>query len=173
MSLLGYRGAARPQGQAMPATDTAVATHDSADEPDTAPQPSTPYMRSKGSVTHDAGECKPCLWLTSKVGCFQGAECNFCHLSHPKKSRSRPCKAKRTQCKKLVGTLDAVYNQDPDHFMETVGNLAGESSYMRAILRSKMRQLEGGRAEPVANFGDEAAGSSSGLGPTVSTKLSL
>ena len=33
-----------------------------------------------GSAGHDTGECLPCVWLRKKLGCRQGAACQFCHL---------------------------------------------------------------------------------------------
>lgn len=83
---------------------------------------------------HQAGECKPCMYLNSKNGCNNGNDCRFCHLSHPKKSRPRPCKAKRTQCKQIVSMLGTVFNKDSREFEEACKRLASESSYMRSIL---------------------------------------
>lgn len=41
------------------------------------------------SEGHSTGECRPCVFVNSKVGCFQGGNCNFCHLPHAKKVRPR------------------------------------------------------------------------------------
>jgi hypothetical protein len=40
---------------------------------------------SKGSALHAAGICRPCVFLTRKVGCANGADCDFCHEPHSKK----------------------------------------------------------------------------------------
>eukprot|EP00747_Dinoflagellata_sp_TGD_P120835 gnl/TRDRNA2_/TRDRNA2_173330_c0_seq4.p1 gnl/TRDRNA2_/TRDRNA2_173330_c0~~gnl/TRDRNA2_/TRDRNA2_173330_c0_seq4.p1 ORF type:complete len:208 (+),score=25.37 gnl/TRDRNA2_/TRDRNA2_173330_c0_seq4:67-690(+) len=52
-------------------------------------------MPTAGSVHHDIGKCKPCLWLHSAQGCSRQADCRFCHLSHSKQTRTRPSKGKR------------------------------------------------------------------------------
>ena len=31
-----------------------------------------PALPSKGSLYHDLGNCKPCMWVTSKTSCYQG-----------------------------------------------------------------------------------------------------
>lgn len=57
---------------------------------------------SQGSVGHELGTCKPCLFVHSKVGCQNGAECTFCHMQHTRNSKPRPCKGKRDRYKKLI-----------------------------------------------------------------------
>lgn len=39
-----------------------------------------PQPRSKGSVLHFQGTCKPCAFFWKAVGCQYGTECEFCHL---------------------------------------------------------------------------------------------
>lgn len=39
-----------------------------------------PQPRSKGSVLHYQGTCKPCAFFWKVVGCQYGPECEFCHL---------------------------------------------------------------------------------------------
>ena len=37
---------------------------------------------------HESEECKPCLYMQSRVGCLMGKSCAFCHLPHaPRKSK--------------------------------------------------------------------------------------
>jgi len=31
---------------------------------------------------HEAGQCRPCLYLNSRVGCLNYKDCRFCHLPH-------------------------------------------------------------------------------------------
>lgn len=52
---------------------------------------------SKGCDLHKTGTCRPCHYVATKAGCMNGAECEFCHLPHPRRARQRPCKTKRLQ----------------------------------------------------------------------------
>jgi len=131
---------------------------------------------------HEAGECKPCLYLNSKSGCLNGDACRFCHLPHGKKNRPRPCKAKRTQCKQIVGMLHTVFGEDSQEFHEASMRLSTESAYMRSILgkspgmaatplKGSARGLGRSPAESAelgARFGESALALLSGaaMGPT-------
>ncbi|CAK0876644.1 unnamed protein product [Prorocentrum cordatum] len=42
------------------------------------------WLRAK-EKQHAAGTCKPCLYFNTRVGCTQGLQCSFCHLSHERK----------------------------------------------------------------------------------------
>lgn len=57
---------------------------------------------SVGSRLHDAGQCKPCMFSHSLIGCSSGAACEFCHLNHRRRRGPRPCKAKRDRFKAIV-----------------------------------------------------------------------
>jgi len=102
-------------------------------------------LPSMGSELHATGECRPCLYLRAKSGCFNGENCKFCHFSHVKKSRPRPCKAKRAECKRIVAMLDNVFGEDHDSLQKAAERLANESAYMRTVIRGKknkeMREL--------------------------------
>jgi len=37
------------------------------------------HVASRGSVWHDSGKCKPCVWYWKKKGCLYGRECHHCH----------------------------------------------------------------------------------------------
>merc|ERR1719245_829862 len=64
-------------------------------------------MWSIGSSLHSSeGKCRPCHYVHTTVGCLNGRDCEFCHLPHTKKSRPRPCKTKRLQCKRIVNVLE-------------------------------------------------------------------
>lgn len=99
------------------------------------------YARSPEA--HEKGECRPCHYVNSKFGCTNGDNCSFCHLDHQKRSRPRPCKAKRTQCKRIAGLLDTVFAHDPDQFTEAMELLSMQSGYMRTVMKSKMRHQNG------------------------------
>jgi hypothetical protein len=59
-------------------------------------------LPSIGAALHATGNCKPCLFVHSKVGCNNSAECSFCHFVHGRSHKARPCKNKRERYKKLV-----------------------------------------------------------------------
>jgi hypothetical protein len=77
---------------------------------DVTPPSDVKFYRSAGSALHEEGRCKPCLFLNSKlsgseeVGCFQGANCPYCHLRHSKKvlSKCRPNRERRERYRLLV-----------------------------------------------------------------------
>ncbi|CEM02670.1 unnamed protein product [Vitrella brassicaformis CCMP3155] len=51
-------------------------------------------LLSVGSIPHHEGTCKPCLFV-HRQGCQNGANCLFCHHTHPPKKKSRASKRKR------------------------------------------------------------------------------
>mmetsp|Transcript_67516 Transcript_67516/g.162038 ORF Transcript_67516/g.162038 Transcript_67516/m.162038 type:complete len:293 (+) Transcript_67516:73-951(+) len=42
--------------------------------------PLTPSLPSVGSALHRAGQCRPCAWNWTEVGCNGGSQCRYCHL---------------------------------------------------------------------------------------------
>lgn len=54
---------------------------------------------SIGTSLHGTGECKPCLFMMSAIGCFRGTDCNFCHALSGHK---RASKSKRDRIKRVV-----------------------------------------------------------------------
>mmetsp|Transcript_93200 Transcript_93200/g.268305 ORF Transcript_93200/g.268305 Transcript_93200/m.268305 type:complete len:264 (-) Transcript_93200:72-863(-) len=58
-------------------------------------------MPAVSVALHDAGRCKPCMFLRTAVGCPSASECNFCHLPHRRRNMPRPCKSKRERFKAL------------------------------------------------------------------------
>lgn len=108
---------------------------------------------SKGSELHESGQCKPCHYVNTKTGCSNGEDCDFCHLSHQKKNRPRPCKSKRTKCKKMAGLLDQVLAEDPNHLDETVTMLATQGDYLRTVVKNKLRNIQKDSTAP-ANVKD-------------------
>eukprot|EP00927_Polykrikos_kofoidii_P073053 TRINITY_DN69128_c0_g1_i1.p1 TRINITY_DN69128_c0_g1~~TRINITY_DN69128_c0_g1_i1.p1 ORF type:complete len:345 (-),score=40.98 TRINITY_DN69128_c0_g1_i1:57-1016(-) len=102
---------------------------------------------SKGSELHESGKCKPCHYIHTKLGCLNGQECKFCHISHSKKSRPRPCKTKRMQCKRIVSMLETASAKDPEQFADATRMLASQSTYLQSVLKN---QLGGG-----VNKGDD------------------
>lgn len=56
---------------------------------------------SIGSIAHEAGTCKPCVFAyNTKKACANGVRCSFCHFVHPPKVRVRLCKKKRMDIKR-------------------------------------------------------------------------
>eukprot|EP00931_Biecheleriopsis_adriatica_P011849 TRINITY_DN112937_c0_g1_i1.p1 TRINITY_DN112937_c0_g1~~TRINITY_DN112937_c0_g1_i1.p1 ORF type:complete len:273 (-),score=40.04 TRINITY_DN112937_c0_g1_i1:80-898(-) len=60
---------------------------------------------SNPEAMHDEGKCTPCKFQKSAKGCAKGQNCKFCHLPHQKKSRSRPSKPVRDECKRIKDML--------------------------------------------------------------------
>jgi len=58
-------------------------------------------QQTVGSLFHENGTCKPCLFVRTDVGCQSGEACKFCHLQH----RRRCCKGKRDRYKKHVARM--------------------------------------------------------------------
>jgi len=58
---------------------------------------------SVGSMKHDEGTCRVCLFVNTRLGCNKGVACEFCHFQHKRSDgRPRACKGKRERYKKLV-----------------------------------------------------------------------
>jgi len=98
---------------------------------------------SLGSKRHAAGNCRPCHYVYTKIGCTNGADCPFCHLDHPRRPRPRPCKSKRTICKQLAGMLDTVFADDPDQLNEAVELLSNQNAYLKAKVCNLMSKPDG------------------------------
>jgi len=66
----------------------------------------TGNVTSMGSALHWEDQCKPCLFVHTKVGCQNGASCEFCHFPHKRKNKPRPCKGKRDRYRKLISRME-------------------------------------------------------------------
>ncbi|CEL91636.1 unnamed protein product [Vitrella brassicaformis CCMP3155] len=66
-------------------------------------------LLSIGSLFHNEGACRPCVFVTNqrKGGCQNGIHCAFCHYPHsPRRKPPRPSKRQRALLKALkTGTL--------------------------------------------------------------------
>lgn len=102
---------------------------------------------SAGAVQHADGLCKPCHYVYTKTGCANGEACSFCHLRHPKRVRPRPCKSKRSKCKRIAGILDTVLQDNPDEFKNAVSYLSSKGGYMKSVVKSKVKVLKEAGAE--------------------------
>lgn len=115
---------------------------DEADDADVA-------VTGKGeSESHALGTCRPCHYVYAKSGCTNGAACAFCHLPHPKKFRPRPCKSKRSKCKRLAAVLDKVFDGDPDYFQSMVEELSAQGGYLNTVVKSKVKSLKDKTQDP-------------------------
>mmetsp|Transcript_41547 Transcript_41547/g.131501 ORF Transcript_41547/g.131501 Transcript_41547/m.131501 type:complete len:237 (+) Transcript_41547:138-848(+) len=63
---------------------------------------------SIGTMKHEAGLCKPCVFFPSVIGCSNGITCLFCHITHARAQR-RQCKNKRERYKKLIDSQVAFH----------------------------------------------------------------
>lgn len=65
------------------------------------PRSSDGTLMTIGSIPHDDGACKPCVFAHSdRKICQNGVECMFCHFPHPPKRRLRFCKKKRLEIRR-------------------------------------------------------------------------
>jgi len=108
---------------------------------------------SKGSALHESGQCKPCLYVGTKSGCINGAECGFCHAGH-RRSRPRPSKSTRTKCKQIVAQMGTQEGTEESEA------LAEYSPYIRSLLRGKLQD---------AGAAGSSAGGSGQTSPTAAS----
>lgn len=67
------------------------------------PQDESGNATSIGSILHEQGTCKPCVFAHSeRKECQNGVQCVFCHFSHPPKRRLRFCKKRRMEMRRLA-----------------------------------------------------------------------
>jgi len=92
-------------------------------------------LPSKGSRSHAEGNCKPCSYVHTKLGCLNFQDCSFCHIPHTTKSRARPCKAKRMQSKRIQGMIENAAAKDPEQFAEAAKVLAKQNPYLLSVLQ--------------------------------------
>lgn len=60
-------------------------------------------LTSVGSIVHEDGTCKPCVFAHSeRKKCQNGIRCVFCHFAHPPKRRMRFCKKKRLELRRIA-----------------------------------------------------------------------
>lgn len=128
-----------PEDPLMAAASTELQDDSVADS--TMPQEGDPRW-SKGSSLHADGKCKPCHYVHTKLGCLNGQECTFCHIPHSSKSRPRPCKTKRMQCKRILNMIETAATRDPQQFAEATKVLANQSPYLRSVL-DQQPKIEG------------------------------
>lgn len=61
---------------------------------------------SIGSILHNEGTCKACVFAhNDRKACQNGVQCKFCHFNHPPKRRLRFGKKKRMEMKRLEDAL--------------------------------------------------------------------
>lgn len=100
--------------------------------------PGSAELWSVGSALHGERKCRPCHYVHTKLGCLNGNNCEFCHLPHTKKSRTRPCRTKRLQCQKFVSMLEEVKCNNPDKFLDAMQLVSARSSYLQGVLKKRM-----------------------------------
>eukprot|EP00928_Gymnodinium_smaydae_P020114 TRINITY_DN1776_c0_g3_i1.p1 TRINITY_DN1776_c0_g3~~TRINITY_DN1776_c0_g3_i1.p1 ORF type:complete len:274 (+),score=19.16 TRINITY_DN1776_c0_g3_i1:87-908(+) len=107
---------------------------------------------------HRRGECNPCMYFSTKVGCRNGTSCSFCHETHeaPRK-RPRPCKSTRLHCKEVATMLESVA-PDADGMLAAARKMGIRTPYMRALVKGRQRQAEG-KGKPAGPDGGAAASS--------------
>jgi len=103
---------------------------------------------SVGSQVHVEGTCRPCHYVHTSTGCKFGFDCNFCHLPHAhcfNRSRNRPCRKKRDQCKQLLKTIVDSYGDESVQAEVLLKKAASKSAYMQShIAHNHESQAEKG-----------------------------
>lgn len=89
--------------------------------------PGEDSVLSVGSALHNSGQCKPCLFFYSEVGCRKDEACLFCHSAHKGKSRPRPNKDKRVRYRKLITLQQAQSDFDGEVLSGIDGHMAPSS----------------------------------------------
>lgn len=84
------------------------------------------------NTPHELGTCSPCKFFFTK-GCKKD-DCEFCHLSHPKKKRPRPSKDARRQCKEMHRMLEEA-QITAEEKAQIVAELAGRNEYFRRLVQ--------------------------------------
>jgi hypothetical protein len=107
---------------------------------------------SIGSAEHDAG-CKPCLFVHSRVGCSNGLNCDFCHFTHKRRSRPRPCKNKRNRYRKLMERMEKEHDQE---------YVAHDDMVSASMTRNDVQSIDMMSTSPGYNLREEHAFSGSG-----------
>lgn len=65
------------------------------------PRSSDGTLMTIGSIPHEDGACKPCVFAHSdRKICQNGVQCLFCHFPHAPKRRLRFCKKKRLEIRR-------------------------------------------------------------------------
>jgi len=91
-------------------------------------------LPSKGSWKHEFGNCRPCRYVNTKVGCRYGSNCNCCHM-HVGATRIRPNPERRARVKSQVNSLK------PDEKQE-LQELTGQGGYMETVAQGRMRKVK-------------------------------
>mmetsp|Transcript_65647 Transcript_65647/g.166492 ORF Transcript_65647/g.166492 Transcript_65647/m.166492 type:complete len:157 (-) Transcript_65647:18-488(-) len=99
LAVFSQSPAAMPVAPAEP--ETVVAPHTT----EILPVDENGQLTSVGSLLHEKGLCRPCLFLKTPIGCRMGVNCKFCHIWHKAGDSRRPCKAKRDRYKSLVARV--------------------------------------------------------------------
>lgn len=96
--------------------------------------PHTPVDHAKTAskeqlALHEAGNCTPCNFHQTVVGCFSGDACPRCHLPHTRKNRTKPNKAKRDRQRRLATFLlvDGEHEGKPNHHLQLCDDADGEN----------------------------------------------
>jgi len=123
-----------------------------------------------GTLGHATGNCKPCFFMHTRIGCQYGASCLFCHGGHPKRKQERPQKFQRAEYRRLVEEMFRMHMARGLSFPEADAELQRSEQFqnadhvairhVRKLLRSLYRDAGYDVAEAsgsVADRGSDAA----------------
>jgi len=126
--------------------------------------PAPVFAFSVGSEEHAEGKCFPCFHNSRPGGCRNGVSCRFCHLQHAdqnKKTRHRPCKYTRSQCKQVLSEIQDALRDDEEQKRLVYEELANYNLYMRSLLKNYMDESGHTKDVPVMEEFLTMGGSSS------------
>lgn len=124
------------------------------------PRTESGVLLSSGSIDHDKGTCKPCLFFIKGV-CKKSISCTYCHdPRHPqtKVKRIRPSKRTREQLQRLkkkenteAGAEENEENSSGSEGSGSDSNIGGVkrlSQGARQRIKKRMLQQEGSQGQP-------------------------
>lgn len=89
---------------------------------------------SVGSALHAQGNCRPCHFVHTPLGCDTGANCEFCHLPHCKTGRTRPSKMKRKQQQQFFMMAEEAKSMDPETLARAMNIARGDNVDLQNVL---------------------------------------
>ena len=118
-----------------------------------------PPSQVKHRERHEKGQCDPCVFFTTKLGCLKGDSCPYCHLPHiqdKNQTTQRPRKQTRDKFKAAVQELLQINEGNLHLIHHELQAEARKNPYIRKLLQGYL-DLD----EP-ATFGSEMGFVSSG-----------
>jgi len=111
-----------------------------------------PPSQVKHRERHERGQCDPCVFFTTKLGCLKGDSCPYCHLPHiqdKNQTTQRPRKQTRDKFKAAVQELLQINEGNLHSIHHELQAEARKNPYIRKLLQGYLDLDEPG------SFGSE------------------